>query len=170
MGSASNNGQTVRNETFAWTSLRPNGSSSPSFPLSVSRHKSFTALLLPSSASSSFPPLPFGSPSISLSSLFANRSDREATQSYIFPAGAPSVLPSFPPSSFRRSVRPRPREGGRPSCLWREMGRRSYCGGSAAARGRTESERREKQVGNFFVDPRRGYGPVFFQIFSHNPS
>ena len=95
--------RTVRNETFAWTSLRPNGSSSPSFPLSVSRHKSFTApLLLPSSASSGVP--------LSLVSFFANRSDREATQSYIFPAGAPSVLPL--PSSLP-SVGPSASEGGR---------------------------------------------------------
>ena len=163
MGSASNNGQTVRNETFAWTSLRPNGSSSPSFPLSVSRHKSFTApLLLPSSASSGVP--------LSLVSFCQSVGSRSHSIVY-FSRGSP-----FRPSSslllpsVGRSVRVRGREGGRPSCLWREMGRRSYCGGSAAARGRTESERREKQVGNFSVDPRRGYGPVFFQIFSHNPS
>ena len=70
---------------------------------------------------SSFPHLP-PREYLSLSSLFANRSDRGATQSYIFPAGAPSVLPlpsSLPslPLPFRPSVRPRPREGGREALM-----------------------------------------------------
>ena len=104
MGSASNNGQTVRNETFAWTSLRPNGSSSPSFPLSVSRHKSFTApLLLPSSASSGVP--------LSLVSFCQSVGSRSHSIVY-FSRGSPSRPPFFPPPSVRRSVRVRGREGG----------------------------------------------------------
>ena len=103
MGSASNNGQTVRNETFAWTSLRPNGSSSPSFLLCLFRAINLLLLL------SSFPHLP-PREYLSLSSLFANRSDRGATQSYIFPAGAPPVLP---PSLLLPSVGPSASEGGR---------------------------------------------------------
>ena len=117
-----------RNETFTWTRLSslarccvardPKVLTLPPLPLPVSRHKSFTVPSFYLSHLLPLPPLPLF-PLRSLSSAFVSFCQSIGSQSHslvYFSRGNPLT---------------RPRS--RPSCLWREMGRRSYCGSATSS-------------------------------------